>query len=179
MEVSGEYEAHAAAIGDLFTATFTASEGADEGALIGKLARRLMAETPAQDVRVFSAWDRGELVGAILFSRLTYTGDKRTVFVLGPVAVATDRQNQGIGQRLISHGIEVLRQEGVKIAVTYGDPGFYRRAGFKAISQDDFPAPFPLQHPEGWMGQSLNVAPLTPLEGPAYCVPAFNDPAFW
>ncbi|MGB8811753.1 MAG: hypothetical protein WCC57_01060 [Paracoccaceae bacterium] len=65
MEVSGEYEAHAAAIGDLFTATFTASEGADEGALIGELARRLMAETPVQDLRVFTAWDRGELVGAI------------------------------------------------------------------------------------------------------------------
>jgi len=179
MEVSTEYEAHAAAIGALFTSTFTASEGADEGALIGQLASRLMAETPARDVRVFTAWDRGDLVGAILFSRLIYTGDRRTVFVLGPVAVATDRQNQGIGQRLISHGIAMLRKEGVKIAVTYGDPGFYRRVGFKAISQDDFPAPFPLQHPEGWLGQSLNDAPLTPLKGPAHCVPAFNDPAFW
>lgn len=179
MEVSAEYEAHAAAIGDLFSATFTASEGAGEGALIGELARRLMAETPVQDLRVFTTWDRGELVGAILFSRLTYEGDKHTVFVLGPVAVATDRHNQGIGQRLISHGIEMLRQEGVELAVTYGDPNFYRRIGFKAITQDDVPAPFTLQHPEGWLGQSLNNAPLTPLKGPSRCVQAFNDPAFW
>jgi putative acetyltransferase len=179
LEVSSEYKAHARSIGDLFTATFTASEGTDEGALIGQLARRLMAETPAQDLRVFTAWKRGELVGAILFSRLIYTGDTRSVFVLGPVAVATHRQNQGIGQRLISHGIAVLRQEGVELAVTYGDPSFYRRVGFKAISQDDVPAPFPLQHPEGWLGQSLNNAPLTPLKGPSRCVPAFNDPAFW
>jgi predicted N-acetyltransferase YhbS len=114
-----------------------------------------------------------------LFSRLIYTGYKRTVFVLGPVAVATDRQNQGIGQRLISHGIEVLRQEGVELAVTYGDPTFYGRVGFKVISQDNVPAPFPLQLPEGWLGQSLNGAPLTPLRGPSRCVPAFNDPAFW
>jgi putative acetyltransferase len=179
MEVSSEYEAHAAAIGDLFVATFTASEGNDEGALIGQLARRLMTETPAQDLRAFTAWKRGELVGAILLSRLIYTGDKRTVFVLGPVAVATNLQNQGIGQKLISQGIEVLRQEGVELVVTYGDPSFYRRFGFKVISQDDFPAPFPLQQPEGWLGQSLNDAPLTPLKGPARCAPAFNDPAFW
>ncbi len=179
MEVSAEYEAHAAAIGELFTSTFTASEGADEGALIGKLARRLMAETPAQDVRVFTAWDRGEVVSAILFSRLIYTGDKRTVFVLGPVAVATDRQNRGIGQRLISHGIEVLQQEGADLVVTYGDPGFYCRVGFMPISQLDVPAPFPLQHPEGWLGQSLNGEPMAPLKGPSHCVQAFNDPAFW
>ena len=47
MEISAEYEAHAAAIADLFTATFSASEGADEGAVIGELARHLMAERRA------------------------------------------------------------------------------------------------------------------------------------
>lgn len=179
MDISAEYEAHASAIADLFTATFSASEGADEGALIGELARRLMAETPVQDLRVFAAWTRGELVGAILFSRLIYEGDNHTVFVLGPVAVATDRQHQGIGQRLISHGIEKLRQEGAELAVTYGDPSFYERVGFTAITEDDVPAPYSLQHPEGWLGQSLNNAPLTPLKGPSRCVQAFNDPAFW
>lgn len=142
MEISAEYEAHAAAIAGLFTTTFFASEGTDEGAVIGELARHLMAETPVQDLRVFTAWSRSELVGAILFSRLIYEGDDHTVFVLGPVAVATDRQHQGIGQRLISHGIEELRREGVELAVTYGDPGFYGRVGFKAITEDDVPAPF-------------------------------------
>lgn len=179
MEISAEYEVHAAAIADLFTATFSASEGVDEGAVIGELAHRLMAETPVQDLRVFSAWSRGELVGVIIFSRLIYEGYNHTVFVLGPVAVATDRQQQGIGQRLISHGIEELRREGVELAVTYGDPGFYGRVGFKAITEDDVPAPFSLQHPEGWLGQPLNNTPLTPLKGPSRCVQAFNDPSFW
>jgi hypothetical protein len=54
MEISAEYEVHAAAISDLFTATFTASEVTDEGALIGQLARRLMAETPGP--RSSHAW---------------------------------------------------------------------------------------------------------------------------
>ncbi|MGO4917852.1 GNAT family N-acetyltransferase [Pseudogemmobacter sp. W21_MBD1_M6] len=179
MDFSAEYKGRAAAIADLFTATFTASEGSNEGVLIGDLARRLMAETPTQDLRVFTAWNGGELAGAILFSRLNYEGDNRTVFVLGPVAVATGQQRQGIGQRLISHGLEELRQEGVGLAVTYGDPGFYGRAGFKVITENDVPAPFPLRHPEGWLGQSLNNAALTPFKGPSRCVQAFNDPAFW
>ena len=179
MDFSAEYKGRAAAIADLFTATFTASESSSEGALIGDLARRLMAETPTQDLRVFTAWNGDELVGAILFSRLTYDGDNRTVFVLGPVAVATDRQRQGIGQRLISHGLEGLQQEGVGLAVTYGDPGFYGRVGFKVITENDVPAPFPLRHPEGWLGQPLNNTGLTPFKGSPSCVPAFNDPAFW
>lgn len=56
MDYSTDYTKHAEAIAALFKATFTASEGAEEGALIGVLARRLIAETPAQDLRVFTAW---------------------------------------------------------------------------------------------------------------------------
>jgi hypothetical protein len=47
------------------------------------------------------------------------------------------------------------------------------------VSQDDMPAPFSLQHPEGWLGQSLSSAPMAPLKEPSHCVEAFNDPAFW
>ncbi|WP_199908192.1 GNAT family N-acetyltransferase [Celeribacter baekdonensis] len=117
---SKDYETHVERIADLFTATFTASEGAEEGALIGELARRLMSDTPAEDLCVLTAWDNGMLIGGIFFTRLTYAGDKRTVFMVAPVAVATAHQGKGIGQRLIAHGLDVLRQEGVDIAVTYG-----------------------------------------------------------
>jgi putative acetyltransferase len=179
MDCVTDYEGRVDEIARLFSSTFAASEGVDEGALIGRLALRLMTETPPEDVRVLVAWDRGAAIGAIIFSRLTYESDNRLVFVLGPVAVAPDRQNEGIGQRLISLGIDLLRQAGVDLAVTYGDPGFYRRVGFRAITQDEVPAPFPLQHPEGWLGQSLTDAPLTPIRGPARCVAAFDDPVFW
>ena len=179
MEVSAEFEGFASAITDLFKATFTASEGSEEGELIGALARRLMEETPSEDHRVFTAWNNGELEGAIIFSRLTFEGDKRAVFILGPVAVATKRQRQNIGPRLISHGLKVLRQEGVDFAATYGDPRFYERVGFSPITEKYAPAPFPLQHPEGWLGQFLNNSPKKPLKGPSRCVAAFDDPTFW
>lgn len=179
MNFVADHEGHADEIGHLFLVTFTASEGVDEGARIGRLALRLMTETPPEDVRVLFAWDGGAAVGAIIFSRLFYEGDRRLVFVLGPVAVAPDRQNEGIGQRLIASGLDRLRQEGVEVAMTYGDPEFYRRVGFRAIAQDEVPAPFPLQQPEGWLGQSLTGAPIAPIRGPARCVAAFDDPVFW
>ena len=179
MDFSTEYKTQPEAIAELFASTFTASEGTEEGALIGALARRLIAETPAEDLRVFTAWEEGALVGGIFFTRLTHAGDPRTVFMMAPVAVATPHQGQGIGQRLIAHGLDVLRQEGVDIAVTYGDPAFYGRVGFKPVSEADLPAPQPLQQPQGWIAQSVTNAPLTRLRGPARCVAAFDDPALW
>ncbi|PUB17336.1 GNAT family N-acetyltransferase [Yoonia sediminilitoris] len=179
MDYSTDHSAHAEAIADLFTATFTASEGAEEGALIGDLTRRLLAETHAADLRVFTAWEDGALVGGILFTRLTFENETRTVFMLAPVAVATTWQGKGIGQKLIAYGLDTLRKEGVDIAVTYGDPAFYGRLGFKPVTETEVPAPHNLQHPEGWLGQSLTKGPLVPLRGPVRCVGAFDDPAYW
>jgi predicted N-acetyltransferase YhbS len=93
--------------------------------------------------------------------------------------VATAHQGRRIGQRLIGYGLDALRQEGVDIAVTYGDPDYYGRVGFAPVAVADVPAPHPLGQPEGWIAQSLTEAPLTPLRGPARCVPAFDDPALW
>lgn len=179
MKTSTDYTTQAKAIAALFAATFTASEGAEEGALISAIARRLIVETPAKDLRVFTAWQDEALVGGIFFTRLIYAGDPRAVFMMAPVAVATAHQGMGKGQRLIAHGLDVLRQEGVDIAATYGDPAFYCRVGFKPVSEADLPAPHPLNQPQGWIAQSLSDAPLTPLGGPASCVPGFDDPALW
>lgn len=164
---------------DLFTETFAASEGAKEGALIGGLARDLMTGTAEEDLYVFAARETGLVVGCIFFSRQAYARADRVVFLLAPVAVATDRQGQGVGQALIQHGLKVLKADGVDVAVTYGDPGFYSRVGFALVTEADLPAPFALAHPEGWLAQSLSADHLTPLKGPARCVPAINDPAFW
>lgn len=179
MDVSADYQADAERIAGLFAASFAASEGAEEGALIGNLARRMMAETPAQDLRVFTAREGEAITGAVLFSRLVPAADDRSLFLLAPVAVATGRQGRGIGQGLIAHGLDALRRDGVDIAVTYGDPAFYGRVGFRPITEAEIPAPFPLQHPEGWLGQSLTGASLATIVGPVRCVSAIDDPAFW
>lgn len=101
------------------------------------------------------------------------------MFVLGPVAVATGWQGKGVGGQLINHGLQALRDAGVDIVLTYGDPNFYSRPGSTPITEAFALAPFTLRHPEGWQGQSLTGAASTPLKGDCRCVAALNDPAFW
>jgi predicted N-acetyltransferase YhbS len=141
--------------------------------------RDLLDGTGDKDLFVFTVEEDGAIIGGILFSRLIYERDERSVFVLAPVAVATDQQGKGIGQRLWSHGLAALRSAGVDIAMTYGDPNYYVKVGFMPISEVDAPAPFPLNHPEGWLGQSLTDRAMAALKGPSRCVHALNDPVFW
>ena len=162
----------------LFEATFTASEGAEEGRLFGTLARELFATTPPDDLMTFCAETAGARAGCILFTRLRYD-DPRAVWLLAPVAVAPAFQRRGTGQALIRHGLARLRAAGGEIAVTYGDPAYYSRVGFHPVDTETVPAPLPLTQPHGWQAQSLTGAPLTPLAGPARCVPAFDIPALW
>jgi len=172
-----------AEIFEMMRAAFAASEGAAEGDLIATLARDLLETTQTEDLCVCLADDDNgghrELAGAIFFSRLTYPEDPRTVFVLGPVAIAPARQRQGVGLALLRYGLEQQRAQGVEVALTYGNPAYYGKVGYMPISQDDIAAPYPLQHAFGWLGQSLTDAPLGKLAGPATCVPAFADPAYW
>jgi len=166
------------AVERLFTSVFTASEGDAEGALIGNLARELMAQTDRRDLFGFVAVDREHIVGAIFFSRLTVAAEI-DLFLLAPVAVHEEYQGMGVGQALITHGLEKLTEKGVDIVVTYGDPAFYSKVGFQSLSTETIPPPFDLSQPDGWLGQSLTEAPLAPLPGPCSCVAAFDDPAYW
>lgn len=162
----------------LFARVFGDAEGADAGETIGRLVADLIATTPGRDLRGFMAVDGDEVVGAIFFSRLTRAGE-RAGFLLSPVAVATRRQGQGIGQRLIAFGLERLGEEGVELAVTYGDPCFYSRLGFRSMDTARLPPPQPLSRPEGWLALSLSGDAIAPLAAPTQCVPAFDDPAYW
>lgn len=176
---TSRFEGREGDIAQLFADTFAASEGAEEGALIGNLARDLMRLTPSGDLFVFAAENDGTIVGSIVFSRLTYPEDARTVFVLGPVAVRTDVQGQGVGQGLLRHGLAQLTAAGVDVAVTYGDPKYYSKVGFAPVAEDFAAPPFRLRFPEGWLAQSLSDRRFSPLRGACTCVKAFDDPVFW
>ena len=164
---------------DLFQSVFSASEGADEGALIGGLVATILSTTDSDDLVVATARDGGILAGCILLTRMRYDADPRSVFLLSPVAIRTDLQGQGVGQALIRHGLRVLRDRGVEIVVTYGDPAFYGKVGFRPVTTDQVPSPHTLQMPQGWIAQSLTGDGFAPLQGPAHCVPAFDNPAIW
>ena len=170
---------HEAAITALIEAVFTASEGPAEGQLVAGLAARLLALEPSEGVCPFMAWRDNTPVGALIFSPLRYPQATPRVMLLSPMAVATAEQGRGIGQALIAHALAALARQGTDIAVTYGDPAFYGRAGFVPVTTDDLPSPHPLSQPQGWIAQSLTGAPLPRIPGPALCAGPLDDPRIW
>ncbi|MBY6055069.1 N-acetyltransferase [Leisingera daeponensis] len=179
MQFSADYSGRLPEIAEHFRAVFSASEGDSEGDLIAALVQEMFASTADPDLSAFTALKDGSIAGCILFTRLSYEQDSRTVFLLSPVAVRTQRQGQGIGQVLIRHGLTAMRQHGADVAVTYGDPSYYGKTGFRQITESQAAAPLPLSHPHGWQAQSLTGAELAPLRGPSCCVPALNNPVYW
>jgi putative acetyltransferase len=162
----------------LFITTFSDSEGPAEGKMIGSLASDFMTTTDKRDFYCFVAREHGRVVGCIFFSRITFQRGINA-FILGPVAVQTDHQGKGIGRTLIRFGLEALADDGVELALTYGDPAFYSKVGFQVVTEAMIPAPLPLRHPEGWLAQSLTGGELEPLAGKSACVEALNKPEYW
>jgi putative acetyltransferase len=162
----------------LFIDVFSTSEGEKEGRSIGKLVSNLIATTKPKDLIGFVAIDKGCIVGCIFFSRFTVPGGQ-VAFILSPVAIATEMQGGGIGQRLIAYGLEHLRSQDVSLAFTYGDPAFYSKTGFEQISERVVKAPVTLTQPLGWLAQSLDGKPVQAMNGSTHCVEALSDPAYW
>ncbi|WP_271947370.1 GNAT family N-acetyltransferase [Ruegeria faecimaris] len=179
IELSFGYKNQSSRLPDFFYDVFSASEGGEEGRAIQSLIRELLKTEPDQDLQGCVATDGGDLLGCIMFSRLTFDQDPRRVFLMSPVAVRTDRQRGGIGQKLITFGLDQLRAQGVDFAITYGDPSYYGKTGFLPISEAFAQPPMPLSQPIGWLGQSLSGSQADPMVGPSRCVSAFDRPDLW
>lgn len=179
LELSAGHGGREQPIVELCASTFEASEGVEEGERIRRLVTELLRATPPEDVATFCAHEGPTLLGCIVFSRLRYDQDDRRVFVLAPVAVRTDRQGEGIGQQLLRYGLEQMRGRGADVALTYGDPAYYAKVGFRQVTQEAVPPPLPLSFPHGWLGQSLTDQDLTSLRGRCRCVPALHRPEYW
>lgn len=89
----------------------------------GALTLSLVAVSPA-----------GEIVGHVAFSPVTIEGQPVRALGLAPVAVAPDRQRQGIGSDLVRAGISTCRDLGYSFVVVLGHPEYYQRFGFSTGS---------------------------------------------
>lgn len=163
---------------ELFTSVFTSSEGEKEGQLIGKLSSRLASSIDDHEIICFGAYENQTLIGSIFFTRLRFSKPIRA-FMLAPVAVSAEHQGKGIGQALIGFGRDELKKRSVDVAVTYGDPSFYSKVGFQALSENVIQAPQKLSMPFGWLGQSLTGEPIPTIVERPVCVQEFNDPVYW
>ncbi len=165
-------------IKQLFNKVFFDSEGQEEGLLVGNLVFDLTMTTEDEDIYGFVAIENNQIVGSIFFSRLTFQNGVNA-FLLSPVAIDTNHQGKGIGQNLVNYGINQLKEKGVSLVFTYGDPKFYSKVGFKNITEKIAKAPLKLTQPEGWLCQPLVGDEIEPIAGGSYCVKALNKPEYW
>lgn len=106
-----------------------AFDGEPEANLVEALRR------DADPVISLVAEDKGEVVGHIMFSPVSIDGaPPGSVMGLAPMAVAPERQRQGIGTALVRAGIEACRSAACRGIVVLGHPDFYPRFGFKPAS---------------------------------------------
>lgn len=178
MNLSGYNSRQSQEVINLFTSVFSNSEGQEEGLLIGKLVSELIMTTDAQDLIGFVAIAQDKIIGSIFFSRLTFENDANA-YILSPVAVHTNHQRQGVGQQLITFGINHLRDINVELVFTYGDPKYYSKVGFTHVSEESIKAPLKLTYPEGWLAQSLAGNIVESISGVSHCVDALNKQVYW
>lgn len=104
----------------------------------------------------------GQLIGHIAFSRISIDGQDLNWFVMAPVSVLPNYQNQGVGSQLIQEGLTKLLESGAEGCIVIGDPQYYERFGFHHLHDlivDGIPSEYcmvkalnALNQPEGEVG---------------------------
>jgi putative acetyltransferase len=119
-----------AAVRALVTAAFGQPAEAD-------LVDRLRAD--GDSVISLVAVDDGLIVGQVLFSRMSAPF---RALALAPVSVLPERQNAGIGSRLIRAGLDRTADDGWQGVFVLGEPEYYGRFGFDAALAEGFSSPY-------------------------------------
>lgn len=83
-----------------------------------------------------------EPVGHIAFSRLILADSDCRATALAPLAVAPERQRQGVGAFLVREGLKRLGEAGEHLVLVLGDPAYYGRFGFAADAARGLATPY-------------------------------------
>lgn len=136
-----ETEADRSAIRELTRTVFAASSYGHHGE--AELVDHVRAGCPAT-LSLVAELD-GEVVGHALFSpvRLLTATTPLEGMGLGPMAVAIERQGQGIGTSLVTFGLDHLKNLDCPFVVVLGDPKFYGRCAFRPASELGIGCQFP------------------------------------
>jgi len=79
----------------------------------------------------FIAAEAARVVGTVRLWKIM-AGRVHPAWLLGPVAVASDRRNRGIGARLMRHALSEAQRCGYRAILLVGDVLYYGRFGFTA-----------------------------------------------
>jgi len=115
----------------------------------------------------------GQIIGHILFSRMTVETAQGPVAAvsLAPMAVQPDHQGRKIGSQLVGRGLAQLRDRGERIVIVLGHQHYYPRFGFSSEKARYLASPFP---PEAFMALELSDGALTGIHGAVRYPSAFG-----
>jgi len=152
----------------------------EENKVIINLAQELFRETTGPSIKSLVAEVDNQVIGYVSYSPIFLKSDSSiSGYILAPLAVYPEHQQQGVGSNLINDGIDMLTKDGVGVLLIYGAPDYYGRFGFKEEIGLSFVPPYPLKYPFGWTGMMLNgtSSPNTPMKFD--CVAALSKPDLW
>jgi predicted N-acetyltransferase YhbS len=100
-------------------------------ARFSKTAARLRDGRLPADGLSFVAREKGRVIGSAQLWHIS-AGPGRPALLLGPLAVASDRRNRGVGTALVRHALAEARERGHEIVLLVGDAPYYGRFGFSS-----------------------------------------------
>ena len=107
----------------------------------------------------------GRIVGHILLSKIKIKGEKEyESLILAPMAVLSELQKQGIGEKLITEGLKKARELGFSSVIVLGHKDYYPKFGFEKASKWNIKCSLEVPD-EAFMAIELNIGALTEKSG--------------
>jgi predicted N-acetyltransferase YhbS len=100
-------------------------------ARFARTAARLREDRLPAEGLSFVARTNRRLIGAVQLWDIS-AGPGRPALLLGPLAVASDRRNRGVGTALVRHALDEARRRGHGLVLLVGDAPYYGRFGFSS-----------------------------------------------
>jgi len=112
----------------------------------------------------FVAIKDGKLVGQIFYTKakiIDINKKYHDILTFGPISVASEFRNLGIGKALIEHSKKIANELGYKGIIIYGYPDYYNKIGFQSAAK------YGISREDGVFAKALLAMELYPnsLEG--------------
>jgi putative acetyltransferase len=146
------------------------------------LVRDLVGDNSAGPTVSLLAFIDDQPVGHILFTRARLEPvAPLSLYILAPLAVIPEFQNQGIGGALVEKGIQILSEADVDLVFVLGHPAYYPRFGFKPAGVLGFAATYPIpdKNADAWMVQALKSEIIEQYSGTVICADTMHKPEYW
>jgi predicted N-acetyltransferase YhbS len=101
-------------------------------------------EKPVEGLSFVALEAGNRVVGAISFWNVLIGGKGYPALLLGPLAVAPDRQGTGVGRALMKVGLDRASQIEARLVILVGDEPYYSKVGFRKVPEGQLLMPGPV-----------------------------------